>query len=120
YGTQDDTGASNIVRGKINATISQGNSQSGTFLRSFIHLGFNQDEAGRIVFDGSNPNIAVRMLAMNIRFAAPSGGAGMYEPGSDGVNSWADHADEARGYPAAGLVDRCPSPRAVAEIVEGL
>src|SRR5262249_39735739 len=66
-------------------TVSQGNSQSGNFLRSFIHLGFNQDEAGRIVFDGSNPNVAVRLLAMNIRFAAPSGAAAMYEAGSDGI-----------------------------------
>ena len=55
YGTQDDTGTANILRGKITSTVSQGNSQSGNFLRSFIHLGFNQDETGRIVFDGSNP-----------------------------------------------------------------
>jgi len=118
YGTQDDAGTSNIVRGKINATISQGNSQSGTFLRSFIHLGFNQDEAGRIVFDGSNPNIAVRMLAMNIRFAATSGAAGMHEPGSDGVNWWADYADDARRLPAAGLLDRCRATETCPKIIE--
>jgi hypothetical protein len=118
YGTQDDAGTPNIVRGKISATISQGNSQSGTFLRSFIHLGFNQDEAGRIVFDGSNPNIAVRMLAMNIRFAAPSGAAGMHEPGSDGVNWWADYADDARHLPTAGLLDRCRATETCPKIIE--
>jgi len=102
YGVQDDTGAVNPLRGRITAIVSQGNSQSGTFLRSFIHLGFNQDESGRIVFDGSNPNIAFRLLAMNIRFAAPSGAAAMYEPGSDGVVWWEDYVDDVRGRPTAG------------------
>ena len=92
YGSQDDTGAANPLRGQITAAVSQGNSQSGNFLRSIIHLGFNQDEAGRIVFDGSNPNIAVRQQAMNFRFAAPSGAAAMYEAGSDGVVWWEDYA----------------------------
>jgi Alpha/beta hydrolase domain len=118
YGMQDDTGTANILGGKITSTVSQGNSQSGTFLRSFIHLGFNQDEAGRIVFDGSNPNIAVRLLAMNIRFGTPSGNAAMYEPGSDGVVWWADYADEARGRPSAGLLDRCRATETCPKIVE--
>src|SRR4029077_2063021 len=69
YGIQDDTGTTNPLRGRISATVSQGNSQSGNFLRSFIHLGFNQDETGKMVFDGSNPNIAVRQQGMNFRFA---------------------------------------------------
>jgi len=118
YGMQDDTGTANIFCGKITSTVSQGNSQSGNFLRSFIHLGFNQDEAGRIVFDGSNPNIAARLLAMNIRFGAPSGGAAMYEAGSDGVVWWADYADEARRRPSAGLLDRCRATETCPKIVE--
>lgn len=118
YGARDDAGGANVLQGRIAWAISQGNSQSGTFLRSFIHLGFNQDEAGRIVFDGSNPNIAARLLAMNIRFAAPSGGAAMYEPGSDGVAWWADHADEVRGRPSTGLLDRCRATETCPKIVE--
>ncbi len=118
YGTQDDAGSPNILGGRINWTVSQGNSQSGTFLRSFIHLGFNQDEAGRIVFDGTNPNIAARLLAMNIRFAAPSGAAGMYEAGSDGVVWWSDYTDEARGRSSAGLLDRCRATETCPRIVE--
>ena len=47
----------------IRHTIAQGNSQSGNYLRSFLNLGFNQDEAGRRVFDGMNPNIAARQRA---------------------------------------------------------
>ena len=118
YGSKDDSGAANILGGRISSTISQGNSQSGNYLRSFIHLGFNQDEAGRIVFDGSNPNIAVRLLAMNVRFGAPSGAAAMYEAGSDGVVWWADYADEARRRPSSGLLDRCRATETCPKIVE--
>ena len=32
------------------------------------------------MWDGINPNIAVRQLAMNFRFAAVGGGADLYEP----------------------------------------
>jgi hypothetical protein len=112
YGTQDP------LRGRITATVSQGNSQSGNYLRSFIHLGFNQDESGRIVFDGSNPNIAARLVALNIRFAAPSGAAAMYEAGSDGVVWWEDYPDEARRHPTAGLLDRCRATETCPKIVE--
>ena len=120
YGSQDDAGAPNILGGRINWTVSQGNSQSGTFLRSFVHLGFNQDPAGRIVFDGINPERAARLLAMNIRFAAPSGGAAMYEAGSDGVVWWGDYADQARSRPSAGLLDRCRATETCPKIVETL
>ena len=118
YGVQDSTGTANMLQGRITATVSTGRSQSGTFLRSFIHLGFNQDEAGRIVFDGSNPHIAARLLAMNIRFAAPSGAAAMYEAGSDGVVWWAEHADDAGGRASAGLLDRCRATDTCPKIVE--
>jgi hypothetical protein len=118
YEAQDDAGSANPLRGRITATVSQGNSQSGNFLRSFIHLGFNQDESGRIVFDGSNPNIAARLMALNFRFAAPSGAAALYEPGSDGVVWWENYADEARRRPAGGLLDRCRATETCPKIVE--
>jgi hypothetical protein len=118
YGIKDDTGAANPVEGRITAIVGQGNSQSGNFLRSFLHLGFNQDESGKIVFDGMNPNIAVRQQAMNFRFAAPSGAAAMYEPGSDAVVWWEDYADEARRRPSAGLLDRCRATETCPKIVE--
>jgi hypothetical protein len=118
YGTRDDAGSPNLLGGRINWTVSQGNSQSGTFLRSFIHLGFNQDEAGRIVFDGANPNIAARLLAMNIRFAAPSGAAGMYEAGSDGVVWWSAYTEGAGARSTVGLLDRCRATETCPRIVE--
>ena len=86
----------NPVGADVRHAIAQGNSQSGNYLRSFLHLGFNQDERGGRVFDGMNPNIAARQLAMNIRFAAPSGAAEMYEPGSEGVLWWDDYTDTVR------------------------
>ena len=60
-------------RARCAGAISEGSSQSGTFLRAFIRLGFNQDETGRIVWEGSNPNIASRVIDMNRRFALPGG-----------------------------------------------
>ena len=118
YEAKDGTGAANLLGDKIKWIISQGNSQSGNYLRSFIHLGFNQDEAGRIVFDGSNPNIAVRQQSLNIRFATPSGAAAKYETGSDGVVWWEDYTDEARGHRSAGLLDRCRATETCPKIVE--
>jgi hypothetical protein len=102
----------------VRHVIAQGTSQSGNYLRSFLHLGFNQDERSRRVFDGMNPNIAARQLAMNIRFAAPSGAAEMYEPGSEGVLWWEDYTDTARGRKAGGLLARCRTSDTCPKIVE--
>jgi hypothetical protein len=103
---------------KITFAIALGNSQSGNFLRSLVHLGFNQDEAGRRVLDGMNPNIAVRQLAMNYRFATPGGAASLYEPGSDGVVWWSDYTDDVRRRPAGGLLDRCRGTDTCPKVVE--
>ena len=49
-----------------------GLSQSGRFLRSYLYLGFNTDEAGRKVFDGVIPHIAgASVMDMNKRGATP-------------------------------------------------
>ena len=108
----------NPLGATIRHTIAQGTSQSGNYLRSFLHLGFNQDERGRRVFDGMNPNIAARQLAMNIRFAAPSGAAEMFEPGSEGVLWWDDYTDTARGRPSSSLLSRCRATETCPRIVE--
>jgi len=102
----------------VRYAIAQGNSQSGNYLRSYLHLGFNQDEQKRRVFDGMNPNIAARQLAMNIRFAAPSGAAEMYEPGSEGMLWWEDYTDVARGRHTGGLLARCRTTDTCPRIVE--
>jgi hypothetical protein len=50
-----------------------GVSQSGRFLRNYLYLGFNADEAGRKVFDGLMPHVAGGGLGFfNHRFAQPT------------------------------------------------
>lgn len=118
HAEKDDYGVANPVAGKIAYGIARGTSQSGNFLRTFVNLGFNQDEAGGIVWDGINPNIATRQLAMNFRFAAVGGAAAMYEPGSDGVVWWSDFKDDARHRPEGGLLDRCRASGTCPKIFE--
>jgi hypothetical protein len=107
YAAQDVTGTPNPLARQVKWVISRGDSQSGNFIRSYIHLGFNQDETGRIVWDGANPHIAARHLALNFRFAVGGGYAAMYQPGSEGVLWWSDYADSVRRRPTGGLLDRC-------------
>jgi len=55
-------------------TIGFGVSQSGRFLRTFLHAGMNTDERGRQVFDGVMAHIAGgARLDVNRRWAAPTG-----------------------------------------------
>lgn len=50
-----------------------GVSQSGRFLREFVYSGFNEDEAGRKVFDGIIPHVSGSgMGSFNHRFAQPT------------------------------------------------
>ncbi len=68
--------------------IGFGSSQSGRFLKDMIYQGFNQDEAGRIVFDGAIPHIsASRRTFTNFEFAMPgrfsTAVEGHYTPGDE-------------------------------------
>ncbi|MDE3198915.1 MAG: hypothetical protein KGN84_21380 [Acidobacteriota bacterium] len=113
-----DNSADNPLAGKIKWAISQGNSQSGNFIRTFINLGFNQDESNRIVWDGANPHIAARQLALNFRFAVAGGAAGPDQPGSEAVLWWSDYADKTRHRATAGLLDRCKATNTCPKIFE--
>jgi len=65
--------ADNPCAGRIDHTYGFGMSQSGRFLRHFLYLGLNVDEAGRQVFDGINIHVAgARRGEFNHRFAQPS------------------------------------------------
>ena len=56
----------------IRRAIGFGISQSGRFLRDFLHLGMNEDTSGRIVFEGLMPHVAgARRMATNLRFGLP-------------------------------------------------
>jgi hypothetical protein len=102
----DAAGTPNPVAGRIDYAVSLGVSQSGRFLHDFLYLGFNEDEGGRIVFDGLMPHIAAgKKMFTNYRFAQP--GRNMQEHGetlhrrlagalSRGEELSEDHADRHR------------------------
>jgi len=57
----------------INRALAFGVSQSGRFLRNFLHQAFNLDEKDRQVFDGLMPHVAGGGLGFfNHRFAQPT------------------------------------------------
>jgi hypothetical protein len=66
-------GDGNPCAGRIERAYAFGISQTGRFLRHFLYLGLNLDEAGRQVFDGVLPHVAgARRGEFNHRFAQPS------------------------------------------------
>lgn len=69
----DDDGTPNPlwVDGARPTAVFEGSSQSGRNMRTFLHLGFNEAEAGRIVFEGAYPHIGGGRAAFNIRFGQP-------------------------------------------------
>lgn len=73
YQDADDHGNDNpLAGGAIQRAMAMGISQSGRMLRHFLYLGFNQDEAGRQVFDGAFPIIpGSRKTWTNTLFANP-------------------------------------------------
>jgi hypothetical protein len=114
----DDAGTPNPLAGAVTHSIARGVSQSGNFLRGWLHLGFNRDEAGRQVHDGLWPIIAGRRIALNFRWAQPDGVLELYQAGSEGPQWWLPHPDPVRGGPAVGLLDRCMATRTCPKIIE--
>ena len=114
----DDSGTPNPVAKFVTHSIGRGVSQSGNFLRGWLHLGFNRDEAGKQVHDGLWPIIAGRRIALNFRWAQPDGVLELYQAGSEGPQWWSRHPDPVRGGPAAGILDRCESTRTCPKIIE--
>ena len=115
---KDSVGTVNPVARQVSWIISRGRSQSGRFVRAFLHLGFNQDEAGRQVHDGAWPIIAPGRLPLNVRFGTPDAATTLYDRGSEGPVWWASWPDSVRGLPSAGILDRCTSTRTCPKIVE--
>jgi len=118
YEAGDQYGYVNPLAGKINGAIIRGVSQSGNFTRHFIHLGFNQDEAGRIVHDGAWPLIAGRRVANNSRWGQPDGVLELYQMGSEGPQWWHTFPDRARHLPPGGILDRCSLSDTCPKIIE--
>lgn len=114
----DAQGAPNPIAGRIKYSIGRGVSQSGNFLRGWLHLGFNRGEDGRRVHEGLWPIIAGRRIALNFRWAQPDGVLELYQAGSEGPQWWLPRADPVRGLPAVGLLGRCQVTRTCPKIME--
>src|SRR5580765_461588 len=115
---KDDMGTANPVAKKVTHSIARGVSQSGNYLRAWLHLGFNQDEAGAMVHDGMWPIIAGRRISLNSRWAQPDGVLELYQAGSEGPQWWVPWDDKVRGLPARSILDRCMASRTCPKIIE--
>ena len=114
----DDVGTPNPIAKTVKHSIGRGVSQSGNYLRGWLHLGFNRDEAGAPVHDGLWPIIAGRRIALNFRWAQPDGVLELYQAGSEGPQWWLPHPDVLRGIPAAGILDRCTASNTCPKVME--
>ena len=113
YEDTDGTGHTNpLATGGLPRTaISLGVSQSGRMLRDFLYQGFNEDVAGRIVFDGMHPNIAgSRKSFTNYQFSQPGRWQKQHEdhnyPGDQFPFTYATLTDPISGR-TDGLLERC-------------
>jgi hypothetical protein len=117
---KDDSGHDNPVFVKDARTIVWGTSQSGRFIRSFIHLGFNRDETGRIVFDGAFPHIGGGLMPLNVRFGQPGRAAGTEQvdriyPGASFPFAYGTETDPLTGA-KAGILDDCTASKTCPKI----
>jgi len=118
YGSE---GVVNPLAGGVQNAITYGSSQSGRFVRTFIQLGFNQDEARRIVFEGAIPHKASNRGAFNVRFAQPTRLSGTQHteaqyPGAESPSTWAPSFDPLSGI-MGGVLDRCRATNSCPKIV---
>ena len=116
----DDFGTPNPIAKTVTHSITRGISQSGNYLRGWLHLGFNQAEDGSAVHDGMWPIIAGRRIALNFRWAQPDGVLELYQAGSEGPQWWLPQPDPVRapGEPAAGILDRCTGTKTCPKVIE--
>jgi Alpha/beta hydrolase domain len=95
----------------IDQAIIYGSSQSGRWIRTFIELGMNEDERGRVVFEGAIPHKSSNRGAFNIRFAQSTRLSGTQHteqafPGAESPQTWNPEHDELSGV-NSGQLDRC-------------
>jgi hypothetical protein len=118
HASADDNGTANPIADAVRKVITVGSSQSGSFIRSSIHLGFNQDEQNRQVVDGAWPQIDGRQLYLNVRFALPDVITNLYMMADEAPVWWGHYPDKARHFPAQGLLDRCTETKTCPEVLE--
>ena len=95
----------------IQNAIIYGSSQSGRYIRTFIQLGFNQDENRNLTLEGAIPHKASNRGAFNVRFGQPDRLSGTQHterqfPGAESPQTWGVSDDKISGV-KAGQLDRC-------------
>jgi len=120
----DATGTANPIFGAIKSTIGSGVSQCGNFMKTFLHLGFNQDLDGKQVFDGVYAQIAARQTNLNMRFAIPGGGGGVRtdhtafgQGGTRGLDP--AYVDAVSGRSDGGILKRCDATKTCPKLFIG-
>jgi len=125
YATTDDAGTPNPLaaagRPALDRALSQGNSQSGRYLRDFIYSGFNEDEGHRVVFEGSIPTVASGRMFLNYRFAQPgrinpAGHGFMFFPGGEFPFAYQNQIDPFTGR-SDGIFARCSVSRTCPKVI---
>jgi len=101
----------------IRRALAHGTSQSGRYLRDFVHRGFNEDEAGRIVFDGVNPHVAAARIFLNHRFAQPNQGSRGAYPDPTFPFAYETQTDPLTGR-TDGILARCTLRRTCPKIID--
>ena len=120
----DAMGTANPIFGAIKSTIGSGVSQCGNFMKTFLHLGFNQDLDGKQVFDGVYAQIAARQTNLNMRFAIPGGGGGVRtdhtafgQGGTRGLDP--SYVDAVSGRSDGGILKRCDATKTCPKLFIG-
>jgi len=117
---KDASGTSNPVYVPGAKAIVMGTSQSGRFIRSFIHLGFNRDEQGKVVFEGALPHIGGGLMPLNVRFGQPGRAIANTTdhlfPGAEFPFAYASVTDPLTGR-TQGILDRCTATSSCPKIV---
>jgi alpha/beta hydrolase family protein len=117
---KDESGTANPVYVPGAKALVMGSSQSGRFIRSLIHIGFNRDEQGRVVFDGALPHIGGGLIPLNVRFGQPGRAIANTTdhlfPGAEFPFAYADVADPLTGR-TQGILDRCTATGTCPKIV---
>jgi hypothetical protein len=123
---KDDAGNANpVLNGAttvpVKAAIMQGVSQCGNFKRTFLQLGFNQDEHKRMVFEGVNDHIGTRRISLNIRFGRPGGGGirreDHYFPSNEPPFTWDSSFEPISGI-TGGILDACNRTHTTPKIIQ--
>src|SRR5947208_6621119 len=110
----------NPLGNSIQNAIIYGSSQSGRNIRTFIQLGFNQDENRNLVLEGAIPHKASNRGAFNVRFGQPDRLSGTQHterqfPGAESSQTWGATHDRISGV-TGGQLDRCRKSRSCPKI----